>query len=237
MLGNIFFLQTIVTPVVGSNGPLWSLANEFWYYLIFPLLASIFLVPMRPLLIALSCVLLGLLMIVLPFELLKGGLIWALGAGAAFITRRTGNHRFWRNWLIRCGVAAFVLVAMALAEVSWAGIGDLLLGFAVVLSFPILAGAGSPGAVYSRLARYLSEISFTLYVTHFPLLTFMVMVGLAPVRYPPGMNAFLIFGALVFAAILFAVLLWQCFERHTDRVFETVISKLKSDPPLAKSVK
>ena len=38
-LGNFFFLQTVTLPVYGSNGPLWSLANEFWYYLVFPLLA------------------------------------------------------------------------------------------------------------------------------------------------------------------------------------------------------
>jgi len=35
---NVFFLQTITVPVYGSNSPLWSLANEFWYYLLFPLL-------------------------------------------------------------------------------------------------------------------------------------------------------------------------------------------------------
>lgn len=28
-LGNMAFLQTIATPVFGSNGPLWTLANEF----------------------------------------------------------------------------------------------------------------------------------------------------------------------------------------------------------------
>ena len=36
-VGNIFFLQTVTTSVYGSNGPLWSLANEFWYYVLFPL--------------------------------------------------------------------------------------------------------------------------------------------------------------------------------------------------------
>ena len=39
-LGNLAFLQTIELPVFGSNGPLWSLANEFWYYVLFPLLAA-----------------------------------------------------------------------------------------------------------------------------------------------------------------------------------------------------
>jgi peptidoglycan/LPS O-acetylase OafA/YrhL len=33
--GNLFFLQTRFTTVFGSNGPLWSLFNEFWYYVLF----------------------------------------------------------------------------------------------------------------------------------------------------------------------------------------------------------
>src|SRR6202030_1593882 len=36
-LGNLFFVQTILCRTFGSNGPLWSLANEFWYYVLFPL--------------------------------------------------------------------------------------------------------------------------------------------------------------------------------------------------------
>ena len=35
--GTLFFLQTIVCSSFGSNGPLWSIANEFWYYVLFPL--------------------------------------------------------------------------------------------------------------------------------------------------------------------------------------------------------
>jgi peptidoglycan/LPS O-acetylase OafA/YrhL len=37
-LGNLFFLQTIISPVFGSNTPLWSLSYEFWYYILFPAL-------------------------------------------------------------------------------------------------------------------------------------------------------------------------------------------------------
>src|SRR5208282_6759170 len=35
-LGNLAFLQTIAVPSYGSNVAMWSLANEAWYYLIFP---------------------------------------------------------------------------------------------------------------------------------------------------------------------------------------------------------
>lgn len=38
MLGNALFLQGISTVTFGSNGPLWSLSYEFWYYVLFPLL-------------------------------------------------------------------------------------------------------------------------------------------------------------------------------------------------------
>ncbi len=37
--GNLFFLQGIFTPVFGSDTALWSLAYEFWYYILFPLAA------------------------------------------------------------------------------------------------------------------------------------------------------------------------------------------------------
>jgi peptidoglycan/LPS O-acetylase OafA/YrhL len=39
LLRNLMFQQTVFGPVYGSNGPLWSLANEAWYYLLFPLVA------------------------------------------------------------------------------------------------------------------------------------------------------------------------------------------------------
>ena len=37
-IGNVAFLQDIYVPVYGTNGSLWSLSYEFWYYLLFPCL-------------------------------------------------------------------------------------------------------------------------------------------------------------------------------------------------------
>lgn len=39
---NILFLQTVTAPTYGTNGPLWSLANEAWYYVLFPCVFIIF---------------------------------------------------------------------------------------------------------------------------------------------------------------------------------------------------
>jgi peptidoglycan/LPS O-acetylase OafA/YrhL len=40
---NVLFLQTIACPEIGTNGALWSLANEFWYYVLWPLLLAPFM--------------------------------------------------------------------------------------------------------------------------------------------------------------------------------------------------
>jgi peptidoglycan/LPS O-acetylase OafA/YrhL len=37
--GSLFFLQEIYTKPYGSDGPLWSLSYEFWFYILFPLIA------------------------------------------------------------------------------------------------------------------------------------------------------------------------------------------------------
>ncbi|MES2091144.1 MAG: acyltransferase family protein [Pseudomonadota bacterium] len=38
--GNLFMMQGILTGNLGSNAPLWSLANEWWYYCIFALVGA-----------------------------------------------------------------------------------------------------------------------------------------------------------------------------------------------------
>ena len=40
--GNLLFLQGIFIPTAGLNVALWSLSNEFWYYLMFPMLLLVF---------------------------------------------------------------------------------------------------------------------------------------------------------------------------------------------------
>jgi peptidoglycan/LPS O-acetylase OafA/YrhL len=38
---NVLFLQGFRATTFGSNGALWSLANEFWYYVTFPMLVFV----------------------------------------------------------------------------------------------------------------------------------------------------------------------------------------------------
>ena len=87
-LGSMAFLQTIYIPTFGSNGPMWSLSNEFWYYIVFPLVA--WLGPARVFaigkIVGLSILLAHIMM--LPTWLLEGGVVWVAGAAAAWCSRR-----------------------------------------------------------------------------------------------------------------------------------------------------
>jgi peptidoglycan/LPS O-acetylase OafA/YrhL len=87
-LVNAFFLQTIAGPPFGSNGPLWSLAYEWWYYILFP--SMVVLVFRRSLIgVVVGALLTLLLLFVLPADAIWLFGIWVLGVAAAIVTPRT----------------------------------------------------------------------------------------------------------------------------------------------------
>lgn len=104
-LGNLFFLQTILCETFGSNGPLWSLSNEFWYYVLFPLaLGAGIAWASRRFFIATAFTCLALFITVfLGRGIMVGFLIWLAGFGLVLLYSRVR---------IRSGSAALVLVCL-----------------------------------------------------------------------------------------------------------------------------
>ena len=98
MLGNVLFLQTITVPCFGTNEPLWSLANEFWYYVLFPVLCGLlfrikamstnYLYFRRLVAVAAYSLLVGVIISWLPAAVVYSGASWLLGV-AAFLAVRT----------------------------------------------------------------------------------------------------------------------------------------------------
>jgi peptidoglycan/LPS O-acetylase OafA/YrhL len=226
LAGNFFFLQTIATPVYGSNGPLWSLANEFWYYVVFPFVA-IAVHGGSYLVRVLSGGFVAIILWLLPSAIVIAGIIWLAGVGAAVLAR----GRFATSPKIRTPtVLAFALIAplsvLTMSLQPATDPGNITLGLVIAMSIVVLSNAPSPGHWYEQTARALSEISFTLYVTHFPVLMLVAMLCFAPERLAPGVDAFLRFGALVAIAFIVAGVFWMLFERHTDRLFQWTLKRL-----------
>ena len=171
--GNFFFLQTIVSPVFGSNGPLWSLSYEFWYYILFPLLtlAAAGWVGTR-----IRILYAGLALFLLWFigpQISFSFLIWLAGA---LVGRLQRIARFklpfpvfaWLGGLTFIGALAWSRTHRLSPDL----LTDYIVGFCFALwLYTLLFGSREDAsAAYAYGAKKLAGFSYTLYLTHFPAL-------------------------------------------------------------------
>jgi peptidoglycan/LPS O-acetylase OafA/YrhL len=220
-LGNLFFLQTILCPTFGSNGPLWSLANEFWYYVLFPVAlaacvawASYSVRTAIPLTILTAC-----LALFLGQHILVGFLIWLTGTVLVFAN---ANWRFLtKSWLKLYALATILLLSGCLISArSGRSVilgSDLCVGiaFSLFLFAVLQMDAQKVEGVYQRAAHFLAGFSYSLYVLHFPVLLFL-RAWLVPLqRWQPDVRH-LIYGVILGMATLgFAWLVSVFTERNT----------------------
>ena len=97
LLGNILFLQDIAVAPFGTNGPLWSLAYAFWFYIWFPAILISWR-RRRP-----SVLLIALFIVWVAPQMLIGFACWLCGAALFWATDRSSREarpRRRRLWLL-----------------------------------------------------------------------------------------------------------------------------------------
>jgi peptidoglycan/LPS O-acetylase OafA/YrhL len=224
LAGNILFLQTIhlpdgfVIPVFGSNSPLWSLSNEFWYYIAFPLLV-LMIAAARPAwqraLFALALVLWAWLF---ASSIALLSIPWLMGAPIGYLPPFPASGKWARRLALGAGVILLAL-ALSIGKLRPTGFVDYVIGFAVALLIWITlhCATGDLPGWYVRLSRRASHSSYTLYVVHFPMLIFLKAAFHLP-RLAPGWHTLLVPCVVMAVILIYAQLVYQCFERNTDRV-------------------
>ena len=225
-LGNIFFLQTISVNCFGTNSPLWSLANEFWYYLLFPLLLGILVrgtnsetLKTEMLKRGGYLVLLVASLILLPRGILAGGLVWLLGAGV-FAATQSDRVRSWAAqpwWLAGSGLLVLGLLAASRFE-KLGEADDLWLGGGCALLVAGLAVRPAAPGIYARISAGASEFSYTLYLVHFPMLACLFYTVFKGQQMTPGIHGTGWFAAILTLVVFYASAVWWLFERNTDRL-------------------
>jgi peptidoglycan/LPS O-acetylase OafA/YrhL len=226
-VGGLIFTQSIFTPAFGSNGPLWSIAFEFWYYLMFPLLYGLFAFRGRPLARVISLVLFLGCVVVLPGNVLKGGVVWLMGYGAFVLFHHPRFSGFISSWRI------FVLGVLGMGLSGWMGstthglplgdvttitLRDMLMGLSFGLTVPFLA-LHQPGvAWYRKVAVGLSDISYTLYAVHFPVIVFFTFTLIGAKNAVPSVSSYMHFVGYLGMILFYATAVWWLFESRTGVV-------------------
>jgi peptidoglycan/LPS O-acetylase OafA/YrhL len=216
LLGNYTFLQGIRVPVFGSNGPLWSLANEFWYYLAFPLLAMCVALRSTMLRRVLSLAVLGAIFAFTGREIALYFLIWLMGVAIHFLPAVHIRLAWGRRLFILVAAAASV-GTLAWCKESHSTWSDWVLGAVVGgLIYAILCCSHTPAPRAYRWASHaLSRSSYTLYLVHVPFIVF-VAAWIGRIRLPPSWDQFSLTAAVFLATLAYAQVVWFLFERRTD---------------------
>jgi peptidoglycan/LPS O-acetylase OafA/YrhL len=228
--GNLLFVQEVVVPAFGSNGPLWSLANEWWYYLLFPLGLIALLPGTRAAIRLASAALAVILSLWLRTTLLPLFPVWLLGAVLLDLPRpRLGRSV---RWLAAIAYAPTMLLCSRLHGAMGVG-SDYFLGCATaVFLWTLLTAVGSAPATATtvRFSRGLARFSYTLYLVHFPLLTLIAALVIGERRWQPTLPHFAAAVGILFGTIAYAWGVAALTEFHTDAVRKWVERRLGFAP-------
>lgn len=233
---NLLNLQGIVVPAFGSNGPLWSLGCEFWYYVIWALL-------LLPLTRAAPVVrfagfvcgtVLAVTFSICDLFFLVGGIIWITGALTRFVPQPLLKSK-------TLALVVFLSVTVAVRLITAGQMPSAALWLtdgAVAISFSnlLLSMRHSTAREWTfcrwRLHAFFSDFSYSLYVCHMPILVF----GASAANYawgwywraeaPTALHWAVTFGLLIIT-FCSAWLFSRFTEAHTDTVRHLVYRSLK----------
>lgn len=216
-LGNIFFLQTIATPVFGSNTPLWSLANEFWYYLIFPLGLLAIRGP-YPIAVRIA---MGIACLAITWCVGSGiamlFLVWLLGVLLAVLP--VWKTAAWMRWLALALYCPF-FAAVGRLHITGPIPEDYALGVATFALLYVLLGArgAATGRWYEQPSRTMAGFSYTLYLVHTPMLMLLTALLVGESRWLPDAKHIAVALVALLFVIGYAYLVAKASEFRTAQV-------------------
>lgn len=226
LLGNIFFLQKIRVTTFGSDRVLWSLAAEFWYYILFPLgLLALRRGSVR------TRVLNGIGFLLIAAFLPRGVLdffpVWLCGTALAVV--KPPKAAAWVRWL---AILVYVPTVFQLAMTTWPWHVfkmDYLLGMLTTVFLWVMLSANRRVEDTSwtvRSMRTLAGFSYSLYLTHYPFLYFCAVWLNHGTSRMPTAGSLAIGAGLCTLAMVYAYGVASFTEFRNDQVRQWVEARL-----------
>lgn len=225
-IGNLVGLQNIFVPEFGGNFPLWSLSNETWYYVLFPLLVMLFRTQstFHRLLILLAV---AAIVHLLNEAILLYFSIWLLGAAFSRVRIECGPFLRWALFLGLVAAAVFIRLKGKSHIAVDSFVQYLLFSLIFVFFLSSMQFQRARGRLtdwLNRIGRFFSEFSFTLYVLHIPLMAALLHVAspiLGEGRLDPNRPLHLLVYLVLYLVLVAGAYLFHLpFEANTYRVRE-----------------
>ncbi|WP_392534649.1 acyltransferase family protein [Nostoc sp. C117] len=219
-LGNLFFLQNIYFPTLGSNGALWSLSHELWYYITLPviILTVINFQRFNQCLIYTSVLFLLLFWVKMRSD--EGLLVWLLGSLILLIPQNKNLSKRYQSLFL---ALAYILVIITLITIRFNVINshtDLILG--IVFSLLILVMSFQQGEknqnMITGISVWVAEFSYTIYLTHLPFLIFILSLVIKKERWQPDTQHFCYISAILIITLLYARIIYLLTEKNTPQL-------------------
>lgn len=237
-LGNILFLQDLHVASLGSNTAMWSLAAEFWYYLLFP--AALIVVwrgiPLVARLGSAFVLVGGLLVVALPTqadptEVMALFPAWILGAIVAWQRTRVSSmlERMPASPLMAVQILAVLAVIGAAIVDSRSGSlpTTYLLSIVTAGLIALLVNDVRSRAAKRALAplSWSAEWSYSRYATHLPVVALLaaVIVPQASARWQMSPASFVLLLLILLVPIAVGMLFYSFTERHTNTVRSWIV--------------
>jgi len=221
-LANALFMQTILVGPFGTNGALWSISYEFWYYAICP--SFIYIIAGKRVL--LSSILLILVLIAVGTNIAKLFPLWLMGVAVFALSRKPTIISKLKS--MKYLYIVFVLfVAVAVAFRIFSGIDKDTERYTVGLAFSLLmlvVLANDRPLINQKnhiICFSLASFSYSLYVIHTPILGIFRAVSMRDSKFWD----FSILNASVFLLVIMCVvfisyLFSRLTEVHTSKLYK-----------------
>ena len=221
-LGNALFLQTILVPTFGSNGPLWSIAFEFVYYLAYPaLLLGCF--SKRSLSYRFASISFAVALFMFCGRTITNAFpIWMAGAICYSIFQRwpaSSKIALW-GFLAGCVVTFMSVIVSRIPQYSAGLNSEMLIAActAFTLYFGLSVKASQALLFCLRPFQGLSAISYSLYLLHMPVLVFISSryFGAESIRWLPDVAHLSFATAIGVVVLMYCMVVWYFTEKQTQ---------------------